>query len=92
MTRAWAQRWTDGAALAMVVQGRDLELLGLAEPDARSRALQTLDEFWNTAEISGVALVDMAVWHWLYEHPGAAPSIRLTGRSRGWTVRCERAE
>lgn len=61
-------------ALAMVVQGRDLELLGLAEPDARSRALQTLDEFWNTAEISGVALVDMAVWHWLYEHPGATPA------------------
>lgn len=61
-------------ALAMVAQARDLELLGLAQPDARSQALQTLDEFWNTAEISGVALVDMAVWHWLYGHPDATPA------------------
>ncbi|UCC75181.1 MAG: hypothetical protein JSV86_11735 [Gemmatimonadota bacterium] len=58
-------------ALAMVFQARDLELLGLASVDARDRALQTLDEFWGTAEIAAVSLVDMRVWHWLYEHPTA---------------------
>jgi hypothetical protein len=58
----------------MVVQGRDLEVLGLAAPDARAESLKTLNDFWNTAEISGMALVDMAVWHWMYEHPDATPA------------------
>jgi len=61
-------------ALAMVLQGHDLEVLGLAAPDARSDALKTLNDFWNTYEISGVALVDMAVWHWMYDHPNATPA------------------
>ncbi|MFN0151995.1 MAG: hypothetical protein ACKVU1_14945 [bacterium] len=56
-------------ALAFVFQGRDLELLGLSTPDAKSHALATLHDFWGTFEISGVALVDMAVWHWMYDHP-----------------------
>jgi hypothetical protein len=60
-------------ALAMVLQGHDLEVLGLAAPDAKSDALKTLNDFWNTYEISGVAMVDMAVWHWMYEHPAASP-------------------
>jgi hypothetical protein len=60
-------------ALAMVLQGHDLEVLGLSAPDARSEALRTLNDFWNTYEISGVALVDMAVWHWMYDHPSATP-------------------
>ncbi len=58
-------------ALAFVFQGRDLELLGLAKPDAQSQALKTLNDFWGTYEIAGVALVDMAVWHWMYDHPNA---------------------
>ena len=61
-------------ALAMMTQGHDLEALGLPRPDARSEALGTLDTFWATAEISGVALVDMGVWHWMYEHPNATPA------------------
>jgi hypothetical protein len=61
-------------ALAFVFQGHDLELLGLAKPDARSRALKTLDDFWGAYEIAGVALVDMAVWHWMYDHPTASPA------------------
>jgi hypothetical protein len=61
-------------ALAFVFQNRDLELLGLAKPDATSEALRTLDEFWGTYEISGVALVDMAVWRWMYDHPDATPA------------------
>ena len=58
-------------ALAFVFQGRDLELLGLEKPDAQSHALKTLNDFWGTYEIAGVALVDMAVWHWMYDHPTA---------------------
>ena len=60
-------------ALAFVFQGHDLELLGLAAPDANSEALKTLNDFWATYEISGVALVDIAVWHWMYDHPDATP-------------------
>jgi hypothetical protein len=60
-------------ALAFVFQGHDLELLGLPAPDARSEAEKTLNDFWGTYEISGVALVDMAVWHWMYDHPEATP-------------------
>ena len=61
-------------ALAFVFQGRDLELLGLEKPDAQSHALKTLNDFWGTYEIAGVALVDMAVWHWMYDHPNATPA------------------
>jgi len=61
-------------ALAFVFQGHDLELLGLASPNARSEALKTLNDFWGTYEISGVALVDMDVWHWMYDHPKATPA------------------
>ena len=61
-------------ALAMMTQGHDLEVLGLTSPDARSKALATLDTYWATAEISGVALVDMGVWHWMYAHPTASPA------------------
>jgi len=49
-------------------------VLGLTSPDARSKALATLDTYWATAEISGVALVDMGVWHWMYAHPTASPA------------------
>jgi hypothetical protein len=61
-------------ALAMATQGHDLELLGLATPDPTAEALKTLNDFWATCEIAGVALVDMAVWHWMYEHPAATPT------------------
>lgn len=58
-------------ALAFVFQHQDLALLGLTRPDAKSRALEALDAYWQTAEIAGVALVDMAVWRWMYAHPEA---------------------
>lgn len=60
-------------ALAFVFQAKDLELLGLASPTPESKALQTLNDFWGTYEIAGVALVDMAMWHWMYDHPNATP-------------------
>jgi hypothetical protein len=60
-------------ALAFVFQNKDLELLGLASPSAENKALQTLNDFWNTYEIAGVGLVDTDVWHWMYDHPNATP-------------------
>jgi len=61
-------------ALAFVFQARDLELLGLAKPDAESERLRVLNDFWQTWEIAGVALVDIAVWHWMYDNPSATPA------------------
>lgn len=61
-------------ALAFVFQGRDLELLGLAGDDPEAEHWKALDTFWATREIAGVALVDMAAWRWLYEHPEATPA------------------
>ncbi|HVE83746.1 MAG TPA: hypothetical protein VND93_12885 [Myxococcales bacterium] len=61
-------------ALAFVFQARDLELLGLSRPDPESERMRALDDFWSAFEISSVALVDVATWHWMYEHPGATPA------------------
>jgi hypothetical protein len=61
-------------ALAFVFQARDLKLLGLQTDDPQAEALGTLNDFWGTYEIAGVALVDTAVWHWMYDHPNATPA------------------
>src|SRR6266702_7974534 len=45
--------------------------LGLAK---ESDALKPLNDFWATYEIAGVALVDMGMWHWMYDHPNATPA------------------
>jgi hypothetical protein len=60
-------------ALAMLLQGHDLEVLGLAKPDEQTETLRMLNDFWNTYEIGGVALVDIDVWHWMYDQPDATP-------------------
>jgi hypothetical protein len=49
-----------------------LERLG--QPGPGNKALEALDAFWSTFAGAGAALVDMAVWHWLYEHPDASPA------------------
>jgi len=61
-------------ALAFVFQGHDLELLGLPAPDAKNTAEKTLNDFWSAYEIAGVALVEIGVWHWMYDHPAATPA------------------
>ena len=61
-------------ALAFLFQNRDLEVLGLAAPSAEERRMQTLATLWNAYEIAGVSLVDMQVWHWMYDHPKATPA------------------
>ncbi|MFW5877817.1 MAG: hypothetical protein ACOCUP_01765 [bacterium] len=60
-------------ALAFMFQSRDLELLGLEEKDPMKEHLDVLDFFWNNYEMMGVSLVDMSVWKWLYDNPGATP-------------------
>jgi hypothetical protein len=63
-------------ALAFVFQGRDLFLLGKgpAKPDPEAERLRVLNDFYMTWEIAGVGLVDIATWHWMYDHPGATPA------------------
>ena len=58
-------------ALAFLFQARDLEILGRPTPGAEKDRLRILDAFWNTREIAGSALVELDVWHWLYDHPAA---------------------
>ena len=60
-------------ALAFMFQARDLELLGMEEEDPLKEHLDVLDFFWNNFEMMGVSLVDMNVWEWMYENPGATP-------------------
>jgi len=75
-------------AIAFVFQARDLELLGVSSATAKHAAAKheaVLADFWATWEIAGVALVDVAVWHWLYAHPQATPAelrdatVRIAG-------------
>jgi len=61
-------------ALAFVFQNKDLELLGLSSNDPQGEALNALNTYWGTCEIGAVALVDMEVWHWMYDHPQATPA------------------
>jgi len=61
-------------AFAFVFQSRDLELLGLAAPDAQAAHLNALDTYWGACEIAAVGLVDIRVWNWMYEHPDATPA------------------
>jgi hypothetical protein len=61
-------------ALAFTFQHRDLELLGVAKPDPRAEHTRALKAFWDCWEIAGSALVDLDVWHWMYEHPDATPA------------------
>ena len=61
-------------AIAFVFQARDLEVLGLPPPSADARRLLALNDLWATFEIAGVALVDIGVWHWMYDHPRATPA------------------
>jgi hypothetical protein len=63
--------YTFTEAFAFIFQARDLEILGVDEPNPQGEALAALDALWSTFEISGVTLVEMKVWHWLYDHPGA---------------------
>lgn len=61
-------------ALAFVFQERDLELLGLGKPDAAAERRRVLHDFYSAWEIAGVALTEIAAWHFMYDHPEATPA------------------
>ncbi len=61
-------------AFAFVFQANDLMLLGLENDDNNAEALKVLNDFWATYEIAGVALLDIEVWHWMYDNPDASPA------------------
>lgn len=58
-------------ALAFVFQKRDLEFLGVKDNDPEKKAMDVLDKVWTMYEITGVSMVDISVWKWLYAHPDA---------------------
>lgn len=60
-------------AFAFMFGRRHLELLGLEKGGVKDPA-KDLQAFWFAYETGGVALVDMKIWRWLYDHPGAPVS------------------
>jgi len=58
-------------ALAFIFQKRDLQLIGMNDPNPDKEYLNNLDLYWQVFEIMGVSMVDMQVWKWLYENPEA---------------------
>jgi hypothetical protein len=60
-------------AFAFVFQGNDLMLLGVEEKSSKKdKAFKVLDSFWGTREIAAVSLIDMKIWHWMYDNPDAS--------------------
>lgn len=60
-------------AFAFMFGRRHLELLGLEKGGVKD-PVKDLQAFWFAYETSGVALIDMKIWRWLYAHPGAPVS------------------
>lgn len=58
-------------ALAFVFQKRDLEILGITDPNPDKKAMDVLDKIWSMYEICGVSMLDISVWKWMYAHPEA---------------------
>jgi hypothetical protein len=61
--------FTEG--FAFTFQKRDLKLLGRGSDPVQTEPLRVLDALWGIFEISGVALVDLRIWEWMYAHPQA---------------------
>lgn len=58
-------------ALAFVFQKRDLEILGIVDPNPDKQTMDVLDKIWSMYEICGVSMLDISVWKWMYAHPDA---------------------
>jgi hypothetical protein len=58
-------------ALAFIFQKRDLAVLGVNDNNPAREALDVLDKAWSLYEISGVSMLDIAMWKWLYANPDA---------------------
>jgi hypothetical protein len=64
--------FTEG--FAFVFQSRDMDILGFKQEDKNKDALDAINSLWMTYEISGVALVDMYTWRWMYKNQDATPA------------------
>ncbi|MDR0769248.1 MAG: hypothetical protein LBE71_05030 [Dysgonamonadaceae bacterium] len=60
-------------ALAFVFQKRDLQIQGITNEVSGNDHSDALDKAWSLFEISGVSLLDISVWKWLYANPDATP-------------------
>ncbi|MDO4756573.1 MAG: hypothetical protein Q4A54_09525 [Parabacteroides sp.] len=58
-------------ALAFVFQKKDLELLGIQDNSLDKEKMNVLDKVWSMYEITGVSMLDIQVWKWMYAHPDA---------------------
>ncbi len=56
-------------ALAFIFQDRDLFLLDMKNENPDAEHLKTLDILWSVFEITGVSMVDMQMWKWMYNNP-----------------------
>lgn len=61
-------------SFAMMLEGSANDLLGI-EKDEQARDMAVLRAFWRAYTNSGPSLVEMRMWHWMYEHPGASASL-----------------
>ncbi|MEF3280010.1 MAG: hypothetical protein K6357_03480 [Elusimicrobiota bacterium] len=53
-------------AMAFVFQNKSYEILGIKK-DKNEYYTNSIQKFWDTREIAGVALVDMYIWKWMYK-------------------------
>jgi hypothetical protein len=61
-------------ALAFMFQKKDLTILGVEDTTNESddkEKMDILDKVWSLYEISGVSMLDIAVWKWMYANPDA---------------------
>ncbi len=57
-------------AFAFLFDSKSLELLGIEEKGEGRHQSKILNLFWTAYLNSGIALVDMDCWQWMYTHPG----------------------
>jgi oligoendopeptidase F len=62
-------------ATAFIFQQRDLMLLDIKDDNPEKEKSEILDNAWSLMEIMGVGMVDMKMWKWMYENPGATPAM-----------------
>jgi len=58
-------------ALAFTFQDKTKEVLGIVDIDQNAKHLRVLELFWGLVEMAGVSLIEMRVWHWMYENSEA---------------------
>lgn len=60
-------------SFAMILEVQANWLLGIKE-DRQTEDMKVLRAFWRAYTNSGPALLEMKMWHWMYDHPEASVS------------------